>query len=253
MLRIAWLLAALAAAWPASAARPDIALGRYEARTLVTGTDMRSRPAGLALCLMDVLVKVSGDPTLAGDARAAALGARATDFVVDLDYVDRMSGLAHHDEQGSSDRPFFLTVRFDTRLVDAALAALGRAPWPDPRPVLVPVVDVQPTTGPFQVTREEPRADGMRAAIAEAGQRYGMEVAIPGAADPQPNDLPAGRVALRGSLVLSEAAHGWVGAWHVDWQGTGYDWGIAGVNFDEAYRQAVRGAMQVVSGHGAPD
>ncbi len=37
----------------------------YTAMAIVTGTDMRSRPAGFARCLREVLVKVSGNPALA--------------------------------------------------------------------------------------------------------------------------------------------------------------------------------------------
>jgi hypothetical protein len=86
----------------------------------------------------------------------------------------------------------------------------------------------------------------MRAAWAEGGQRYGMAVAFPPVAE-----APC-QLTLTGSLVLSEAAHGWVGTWHVAWRGRSYDWGLSGVNFDEAFRQAMRGAMQIASGHGAP-
>jgi hypothetical protein len=57
------VLALLAASPTAYAIQQDITLARYQARTIVTGTDMRSRPAGLAVCLTDVLIKVSGDPT----------------------------------------------------------------------------------------------------------------------------------------------------------------------------------------------
>jgi hypothetical protein len=34
----------------------------YQATAIVTGYDMRSRPAGFAHCLREVLVKVSGEP-----------------------------------------------------------------------------------------------------------------------------------------------------------------------------------------------
>jgi hypothetical protein len=37
------------------------------------------------------------------------------------------------------------------------------------------------------------------------------------------------------------------------WQGEGYAWGISGVNYDAAFRDLIRGAVRVVSGHGAPE
>jgi uncharacterized protein len=253
-LRALIMLTALLATLPACAAPQDIALGRYEARTIVTGTDLRSRPTGLGMCLIDVLVKVSGDPAIASDPRAVALAAHAADFVADFDYWDRMSGIPHHDEQGSYDRPYNLTVRFVPGRIDAALRDLGRAAWPDPRPEIVPLIHVRTANGAFDLTDAEPRADGMRAALAESGERYGMRVRIGTAAESWTERPPASpqRVVVLGSLVLSDAALGWVGKWHVDWQGRGYDWGLSGVNFDEAFRQAVRGATQIVSGHGAP-
>ncbi len=250
----------------AAALQQNPALGRYEGRVIVTGTDLRSRPYGFATTLADVLVKVSGDPTLAGDPRLPKLTANAAALAQSFDYWDRMSGIPHHDSQGSEDRPYNMTVRYDPAKVDAALAALGRAPWPDPRPALVVLVRVQRTDTTFDLTRAEPRAEGMRAALVEAGQKYGMNVIVPSAADlaawqmtadlpvPGADAFPASdrQVALRGSLVLSEAALGWVGTWHVSWHGQEAEWRISGVNFDAAFRSGVAGAMQVLSGHGVP-
>jgi hypothetical protein len=234
---------------PALAAQQDPTLGRYEARTIVTGTDLRSRPSGFAACLRDVLIKVSGDPTLGEDPRLPALTAQAGAFVAGFDYWDRMSGIPHHDEQGSSDRPYNLTVRFDPARIASALSELGHVPWPDPRPGVLLRIAVAAREGSFALTEQEPRAAAMRAAIAEAGQKYGLAVSVPAVAGGAP---PPGSAAVTGSLALSEAALGWVGTWHLDWQGHGYDWRISGVNFDAAFRNAVSGAMQVLSGHGAP-
>ena len=242
------VLAVLAglAATPAAAMQQDPALGRYEARAFVTGTDLRSRPAGMAACLADVLVKVSGDPTILTDPRLAALQQHSADYVTDFDYWDRMSGIAHHDEQGSNDRPYNLTVRFDPARIDAALATLGRSVWPDPRPVLLFRVHVTGGRANFDLTRAAPQAGEMRAAIVESAQKYGMRVALPG--DPGPAD----GVALAGTLVLSRQALGWVSTWHLDYGGSGYDWGDSGVDFDEAFRDGIGGAMRILSGHGAP-
>jgi hypothetical protein len=232
---------------PAFAAQQDPHLARYEARTIVTGSDMRSRPAGFAACLTDVLVKVSGDPTLLNDPRLSALGAQAANYVTAFDYWDRMSGIAHHDEQGSSDRPYSLTVRFAPTRIDAALRALGRTPWPDPRPALVMRVHVTAAHDDFDLTMGEQRAADMRASVIDAAQKYDMDAIIPADRATPPAGVP-----LVGKLVLSEAALGWVASWHLDWQDTGYDWGVSGVNFDEAFRDGIRGAMQILSGHGTP-
>jgi hypothetical protein len=230
----------------ASAAEQDSHQGRYEARTIVTGTDLRSRPAGMAACLTDVLVKVSGDPTIADDHRLSAMLAQAGTYVTDFEYRDRMSGISHHDEQGSSDRPYDLTVRFDPARIDAALRALGRAPWFGPRPLLAVHVQVSDSQGAFDLTETAPRGVGMRAAIRDSAEKYGMQVVVPGEAP------AADALSLLGTLTLSQAALGWVVSWHLDWRGRGYAWGVAGVDFDEAFRDGIRGAMQVLSGHGAP-
>lgn len=230
---------------PVLAAWQDPHLGRYEARAIVTGSDLRSRPAGMAACLADVLVKVSGDPSLRDDPRLTALQADAAKYASDFDYWDRMSGISHHDEQGSSDRPYNLSVRFDPKRIDTILRRLGRAPWPDPRPVLLLRVHVEGQGAPFDVTAAEPRAAGMRAALVDAAEKYGMRVLLPG-------DGAGGGIPLVGHLVLNEAALGWVADWHLDRHGSGRDWRISDVNFDEAFRDGVRGAMQVLSGHGTP-
>ncbi len=77
----------------------------YQAMEIVTGTDMRERPRGFALCLADVLVKVSGDPRLRADPRVTALAPHAADYVASFNYVDPIAGTRPHDDQGTY-RPF---------------------------------------------------------------------------------------------------------------------------------------------------
>ena len=44
--------------------------------------------------------------------------------------------------------------------------------------------------------------------------------------------------------------------WTADWRLSGgkavHDWKIAGVNFDDAFRNALRGAAQILSGNSEP-
>jgi hypothetical protein len=124
----------------------------YQAYAIVTGTDMRQRPWGMAQCLREVLVKVSGDPLLKDDPRTAELAAHADRLVASFDYVDMMAGIPKKDDQGSYDRPHRLTVHFDPAKIDATLAALGRQPWRGERPVIVPVLLVQGRKPPAYVS-----------------------------------------------------------------------------------------------------
>jgi len=45
---------------------------------------------------------------------------------------------------------------------------------------------------------------------------------------------------------------GWVGSWRLRRRGVDYAGGIKGINYDEAFRDIVRGVLRVASGHGAP-
>ncbi len=60
-------------------------------------------------------------------------------------------------------------------------------------------------------------------------------------------DLP-----LLGRLVWSDKDLGWVADWRLASGGTSYDWQVRGVSFDEAFRVAMRGAAQILSGNGQP-
>ena len=63
---------------------------------------------------------------------------------------------------------------------------------------------------------------------------------------------PGGAVALSGNLVWSDKALGWIADWHLGVEGKIYRWQIRGVSFDDAFRNALYGAAQVLSGNGAP-
>ncbi len=233
---------------------------------IVTGTDMRSRPSGMAQCLRRVLVKVSGDPALADDPRVDRLAPEAGALAEDLAYFDRMSDVPRRDEQGSRDRPFDLVVDFDPAKIDALLARLGVSPWRTGRPVLVAVLEIKDQHGGrYRLSGDGGDGERQREALFAAAERFGMRVVLPLDADAAAQGAATEAVvaetarhvpsapaaALTGSLVWSDADAGWVGAWHVAYGGREASWGIRGVSFDEAFRSAVGGAAAVLSGHGA--
>jgi uncharacterized protein len=259
----ALLLAMLAlAARPAAAQLNDF----YQATVIVTGTDMRSRPSGFAQALRTVLVKVSGEPRLHDDPRVIARAAHADALVTSYSYVDRMAGRPVHDEQGTRDRPYNLTVHFDAAQVDHVLASLGEHPWLGARPVVVPVVAFHGFGKSYVLSAESPADEEVqRRAFADAARDYGLTVRFPTDRElaawdvvagrfPMPRAAPApGTALVAGTLEFQEALPGWAGSWKMRWRGAGYTWGIRGVNFDEAFRDVIRGVARVASGHGAPE
>jgi hypothetical protein len=247
---------------------------------IVTGTDARSRPSGVAECLHRTLVKVSGDPALADDPRVDRLAPDPDALAEGLAYLDRMSDIPHRDEQGSRDRPFDLVVEFDPARIDATLAALGVSPWRAGRPALVAVLAVgERRGGQYTLAADADEGERQREALVAAAERFGMRVVLPLAEDAAvQGDVQGGvqggveggataaavaaatarrvrsapSAALTGSLVWSDADLGWVGTWRLVYKGREEAWSIRGVSFDDAFRDAIGGAAARLSGHGPP-
>lgn len=243
----------------------------YTAQAVVTGKDERNRPLGFKLCFEDVLVRASGDVTILDSKRVPALAAHAGDYIDTFTYFDRLSGRPLHDEQGSYDRPHFLTCHFSPAKIDNVLASLGRRTWKAKRPTLAMIVIVSGRTRDGVLAKDGDFDPDMRESLGNAVQRYGLNVVLPAAEPLRANGITptAGpkrvqekaealaKVAgadqpLIGDLLWSDKAHGWIATWRVSAQGRPFVWSVSGVNYDEAFRVALRGAMRVLSGNGAP-
>lgn len=236
----------------------------YQATATVTGVDMRQRPAGFAMCLKQVLVKVSGAPRLQDDPRVAALAEHADTLVDSSAYVDPRAWLLHHDDQGTYDRSYELTVRFNPAKVDAALATLGVTPWRGARPLLTPVILVRRNETPYLLSAENPRGVEMRETIVRLASEYGVGIHFPtenelaawgvtliGVPAPLGTPDPA-EIRITGSLSWNVQALGWVGSWRVRLNDRDHDWRIRGVGFDQAFADMVRGAVLLAHGTGTP-
>jgi hypothetical protein len=259
---LTWLLIAICCNGPFAASANEL----YGARAFVTGQVEPGRSQAFARCLGDVLVKVSGDPRLLRDPRLGETVRNAGSLVTDFSYRDLMAGIPVHDEQGTRDRPYELTVRFDPAKVDAALRALGREPWLSARPRVVVFLGVGHVATTFTLAGDEARGPGMREALLDAAERVGVPIVIPSRAvldragftvltlqKAGPDGLaPAaaaagGDVALLGRLVWNDKALGWVADWQMAAKAAPERWQVRGVNFDEAFRSGMQGALQILA------
>ena len=241
----------------------------YRARTVVTGQGQDNREAAFANCLEDVLIKVSGAFQLGADARLTPFKARASEFVTGFDYHDQMSGKPKHDEQGTRDRPYDLTVAFDRKQIDDLLAALKVKPWLAPRPAVAVIVAMTSGSRSFLVVSDDRQSDLQRDALRAAAAKRGLDIVLPTASmlakvDPGTAGLRDGPTAemftllpgavakLFGRLTWDDDELGWVAQWQLDAAGQQHGWQIRGVTFDEAFRRGLGGVGQILSGNGAP-
>jgi hypothetical protein len=268
------LVCGLVFVWAASASGQNASapIDLYRAKPIVTGTGEKNRQIGFALAFEDVLVKVSGDPRLIGDRRVAELARNAGAMVQEFRYRDRMEGIPIHDEQGSHDRPHDLTTIFDPQKIDAALASLGSKPWTEPRPTITLLLGVRNDDRTFVLASDGERGIDMRDSLQSASVKAAIPANLPDSAalvaagiteetlptaDPELLDKLAKAAgsdyALIGSLVWSDEDLGWIANWTIASKGQSYNWEIRGVSFDDAFRNAIRGVAQVLSGNGNPD
>jgi len=266
-----WIIASAMALLASAGALARTLDDLYEGRTIVTGRGEANRLNGLPSCLEEVLVKVSGDPRLIGDPRLAPIEADAPQLVASFRYHDRMEGMPTRDEQGSRDRPYDLLVTFDRAKIDAVLRALGSAPWTAERPRLAVFVAMHQAAAHYVLSSDGARGFGERQSLAAAAVKRGLPIVLPAtaalAANGVADDVPelsavaglgpaaknlGGDAALAGRLTWVEPELGWAAEWSLVDHDVPHRWQIRGVSFDEAFRNAIGGAAQILSGHGEP-
>ncbi len=242
----------------------------YRARANVTGQREDTRNPALLQGFRDVLVKVSGDARLVSDPSIDHL--YSPKAASGYSYRDLMADIPKHDEQGTRDRPFEITIDYDKTRIDSALAALGRQPWSASRPKVVIFLAVKIADTIYVLSDKNDYGDLQRKSFGLAARRYGIPIEFPSdellqkssldfnsLLDPKPDALgtaaneAGGDIALAGSLIFSDELAGWIADWRLTTNGVTHHWGIKGVNFDEAFRTAIRGTAQILSGNGDPD
>ncbi|HZP19504.1 MAG TPA: DUF2066 domain-containing protein [Bauldia sp.] len=219
----------------------------YRGTVTVTGREEPNRLVGFARTLAIVLTKVTGDPRLPATAAASALLADPAPFVAGYSYRDLMAGIPVHDEQGSRERPYALTVSFDPAKIDAAIASLGAKPWTGVRPEVPVFLTVRPGGEPYVLLAAGEHGRDLRDSLAAASERLGIPLILPQSAPAGPPDN-----ALTGALSWDDRALGWTADWRFAWGGTVHRWRIEKVGFDDALRSGAAGTVQLLSGNGEP-
>lgn len=250
---------------------PGFAGSIYQTRAIVTGEREETRLPVLGQSLKDVLKKVSGDPMIDRDPRVEAFASDAQAYIKSFSYRDRMEGIPIHDEQGTRDRPYDLTVDFQPEKIDALLQALGQKPWTARRPTIVVILAVKYEARSYLLTGDADQGFDQRESFMSAAWLTGMPLVLPttavlSEAGMTAEKLPTadlwelagiarasgGGTVLVGSIVWNKGMLGWKGDWQLHSNDGPHHWQIRNVNFDAAFRSAMRGAAQVFSGNGEP-
>jgi hypothetical protein len=218
-----------------------------------------------------VLKKVSGNPVIDRDPRVETFAGQAQAYIKSFSYRDRMEGIPIHDEQGTRDRPYDLTIDFQPEKIDKLLQALGHKPWTARRPTIVVMLVVKYEARSYLLTGDENEGFDQRESFMSAAWLTGMPMTLPSAvafkeAGMTAEKLPTadlgkltkiarasgGGIVLVGSIAWNKGMLGWKGDWQLYSNGGPHHWQIRNVNFDAAFRSAMRGAAQVLSGNGEP-
>jgi hypothetical protein len=250
---------------------PGFAGNIYQSRAIVTGEREETRLPVLGQCLKDVLKKVSGDPVIDRDPRVETFAGQAQAYIKSFSYRDRMEGIPIHDEQGTRDRPYDLTIDFQPEKIDELLQALGHKPWTARRPTIVVMLAVKYEARSYLLTGDENEGFDQRESFMSAAWLTGMPMTLPSAAAFKEAGMTAeklptadlgkltkiarasgGGIVLVGSIAWNKGMLGWKGDWQLHSADGPHHWQIRNVNFDAAFRSAMRGAAQVFSGHGEP-
>jgi uncharacterized protein len=243
----------------------------YRTKVTVTGQGEANRITGFAAALEDVLIKSSGVENLGGDRRLASYKAKASDYVKTFSYRDQFFGKPIRDEQGTRDRPFDLTVDFESDKIDGLLNALNLKPWMANRPRLTVFALMEYGARNYVVTSDGSQSDLQRDALLAAADKRGMNIVLPHAstlarsniadAELRTPSFPAlkpvaaelgGELVLVGRLVWDDRELGWSTQWKLDWRGQIHRWQMRRLTFDETFRRGIGGAAQILSGHGDP-
>ena len=243
----------------------------YQGKTIVTGQRDETRIPGFKRALVDALKKVSGDPAITPEEVRAAIGNDVQAYVKSYSEQDRMADIPIHDEQGTRDRPFDLTVDFHPEKIDSLLKTLGRQAWQDARPQTLVLLVVHFDSNSYVLTSDEDQGIDQRDALVATAWQAGLPIALPmagsfGKAGLTPDSLfpttaeSVENLRLRlgvdhlmaGSIVWKSGMQGWKAEWNFDVKGQNHHWQIQDVNFDDAFRSAMRGGTQILSGHGEP-
>ncbi|WP_245486379.1 DUF2066 domain-containing protein [Mesorhizobium sp. M7A.F.Ca.US.010.02.1.1] len=244
----------------------------YSSQTIVNGKYEKNRQSGFKRCLDAVLVRISGDQRLPAKPEMTVLHDKTGSFVAGFRYRDRMEGIPNHDDQGTYDRPHNLYCQYKPEVIDPVLASLGSRPWLTARPRLAVFLATERGTMHYALDADGDRGMPMRESFGNAAVPLAMQVAFPTAAQLAQAGLDDRALrnaqmtkldtlakkagadqALSGSLIWSDKELGWIADWRLAMAGKTYIWQVRGVGFDEAFRVAIRGAAQILSGNGQPE
>ena len=244
------VLPALLLSQAAFAAQPDL----YSATVIVTGRDnLAERARGIREALPLVLTKLTVDDETAERAVAEGIDGSAETAVERFDYLDRKEGIQISDEQGTRERSFELTVRFDPEKVDAMVEELGGSVWTGERPQITVALVIDDGVSAYLLTRTSEKGWGQRLALEDESKALAVPVALP-AEVPAAETLDAALAKvgvgaparLEGHMAITPSGY-WNTAWRFTAIGSDERFATEGVTFDAAIAEALRHSAKTLA------
>ncbi|MBX3532542.1 MAG: DUF2066 domain-containing protein [Rhizobiaceae bacterium] len=212
----------------------------FSATVIVTGRDnLAERSRGVAEALPLALTRLTADPLVAETAAARGLLSDTGAYVDDLVYRDRKQGIQISDEQGTRERSFEMTVRFDVARVEALLAQLDAKAWTGERPQIAVSLRITDSRGDYQLAAGSERGYGQRLAIEAEARALALPVTLVA-------EAPQQGVVLAGAMKITPA-----GYWNTEWRltGSGLDevYAFSDTTFDDAIGGALRRSAKTLA------
>lgn len=247
----------------------EVVADLHMAEVAVTGNSEAERVEAIRAGFVQVAIKRTGAPDLAGGRALTLLSELAVSLLAREELLERAPGPSQSDGKAGDQRPNLLRLWFKPAETDAVLKGAGLDLWaPDrPRVLLLVTINAGEAAGTLALSRTSEAGAPVRALLLRAAQLRGLPVVLP-ESDATDQRIFSSQAARRDPLFpvrmlkarygaeavavllleLNQGASTWDGHWDLGIgpaTGTG---SLSGVSLDRAIGHYVDGLVRALAG-----